>query len=345
MPDDGEDRRNAARQSNSLIERAMRTGKRAMPESDSPRSDMIGELNAPRDMRVQPSVVAGATTSKAPHAEPPIVPQDEGSARTASVDQLAAPSQTPTRESSRLIELDFEKLQAQGFITPNAERTRTTEEFRLIKRALLQDFAAARRSGAKNANLIMVTSSVPGEGKTFNAINLAISIASEPDYRVLLVDADLLRPNIFETLGIEPLRGLIDAIENRDEKLSDLLVRTNIDGLTLLGAGTPHPMATELLTSERMRKFIDEIAQRYTDRVIIFDAPPVLLTSEPTALASHMSQIVFVIEAEHTSRAQVREALELIGPGPRVGLVLNKSRSQFGLRKFGEYYKSYRKSR
>ena len=190
----------------------------------------------------------------------------------------------------------------------------------------------------------MVTSAVPSEGKTFNAINLAISIASEPDLNTLLVDADLLMPNVFQSLGIEPGRGLIDIIENRGEKLTDVLVKTNIEGMSLLGAGTPHLMATELLASEHMHRFVDEIAQRYDDRIIIFDAPPVLITSEPSVLATHMSQVVFVIEAEKTSRAQVKEALDLIGTGPNIGLVLNKARSQFGVQKFGGYYKSYSSS-
>jgi protein-tyrosine kinase len=254
------------------------------------------------------------------------------------------PSATATgslRSRSRIVDLDFDRLETKGFITPNRVRTRTTEEFRLIKRSILQGVSAARAEGRRNPNLVMVTSATPSEGKTFNAINLAISISMEPDFNTLLVDADLVKPSIFAALGIEPGRGLVDLIESGDFNLGDVLVRTNIEGMSLLSAGTQNAMATELIASERMRRFADEVAQRYNDRIVIFDAPPILATSEASVLTEHMSQIVFVIEADRTSRTMAKEALDMIGPGPRVGLVLNKASARFGALQFGAYYKPY----
>jgi receptor protein-tyrosine kinase len=354
-PDDGEDKRKGGRDASSLIERAMHIGARSATKTRPDEYEPVARQgSAARAKESDASIIeksssapARPATEKSPAPRPVEVmtATAEKVASSLPVEAEAAPSALPREERGRTIELDFDQLSAKGFITPNSPRTRTTEEFRLIKRGILQGVSAARKSGVRHPNLIMVTSAIPSEGKTFNAVNLAISIASEPDYRALLIDADLIRPSVFRTLGAEPQRGLIDIIENREDSLADLLVHTNVDGLTLLDSGTLHPMAAELLASERMQDFIDEIARRYTDRIIIFDAPPVLITSEPTVLASLMSQVVFVIEAERTPRTQVREALDLIGPGPNVGLVLNKARSQLGSRKFGEYYKAYTRSR
>ena len=359
MPDDGSGKKEREERAGSLVERAMRGARHGRRSTDrdadvpearpEPPSQAVAERgtdDAPDSVGVADAVTSVRDEERAARSEvrPPPATIVEAAAATASApDVRPTDGRTVGRPVSRSVELDFERLQELGFITPNRARTRTTEEFRLIKRALLQGVSAARAEGRRNPNLVMITSAAPSEGKTFNAINLAISIALEPDLNTLLIDADLVKPSILSTLGIEAGRGLVDIIESGDFNLADVLIRTNIEGMSLLGAGTPNLMATELLASERMHRFVDEVAQRYNDRIVIFDAPPILATSEASVIAEHMSQIVFVIEADRTSQSRAREALDMIGSGPRVGLVLNKASARFGARQFGGYYKPYSK--
>ena len=173
----------------------------------------------------------------------------------------------------------------------------------------------------------MVTSAVAGEGKSFTAINLAMSIAAELDHTVMLVDADFARPSLPGMLGVEDGPGLLDVLEGTAQ-MSDVLLRTNIDKLTFLRSGTPHPKATELLASESMRRLLDEISRRYTDRIVVFDSPPLLLTTEARALAMYMGQIVFVVRAGKTLQSAVEHALATIEACPTKMLLLNQVRPE-----------------
>jgi exopolysaccharide/PEP-CTERM locus tyrosine autokinase len=249
--------------------------------------------------------------------------------------ETAAPPPPPIAETrrSREVQVDFSRLAAAGFITPDGPRTKITEEFRLIKRTVL---ARRSQSTLPNANLILVTSSAPQDGKTFVSLNLALSLASERDLRVLLIDADLPKPSIPSTLGIEAERGLIDVLTDDGVDMADVLLRTNIDGLTVLPGGRQHALSTEILASQRMARFVDEVARRYGDRIVIFDSPPVLATSEPSVLAQHVGQVVFVVRSETTDVTAVRAALDILGNAP-VGFVFNASRRQFGTAQFGYY--------
>ena len=179
----------------------------------------------------------------------------------------------------RSVQIDLERLRALGMITPDGARTSAAEDFRVIKRPLLQ--AAAARGARQHANLVIVTSALPGEGKTYCAINLAMSIAMDKDHRVLLVDADVARPSVLAALGIEPAAGLLDVLLDDDYRLSDLILRTNVPSLTVLPAGRSNRHATELLASQAMHALLDEIANRYPDRIVVFDSPPLLMTTEP----------------------------------------------------------------
>jgi receptor protein-tyrosine kinase len=243
---------------------------------------------------------------------------------------------------SRFCEVKLSKLQRTGFLTPNIARSRTKEEFRVIKRAIIWNAWEGISGSHGRSNVVMVTSSRPNEGKTYTAINLAMSIASERDCSVLLIDADFTRPNILKTLGLDAQKGLTDVLEEPSLDLSDVLIRTNVDSLTILPAGRPHDLATELLASLRMRDLVTEIATRYKDRIIIVDSPPILSTSEPNALAAHVGQIIFVVEAGKTPKSAVKEALGLIDTGAKIGFVLNRARPQFGFSQFGSYYQSYK---
>jgi receptor protein-tyrosine kinase len=208
-----------------------------------------------------------------------------------------------------------------------ADRSVIAEEFRHIKRPLLANAFGGDPEGlGQNRNLIMVTSAFPGEGKTFCAINLAMSMAAEMDFKVLLVDADVARPSVFKYLGLREERGLLDVLRDKGLDLAEVLLRTNFEKLTLLPAGRSVRHATELLASDAMNQLLAELASRYSDRVIIFDSPPLLPTSEARVLANHMGQVVMVVEADKTPTAAIKEAATLVEDAcDIVMLLLNKT--------------------
>ena len=247
------------------------------------------------------------------------------------------PAAPPVR-GKRHVSIDVGHLMERNILTPATKRNRTLEEFRLIKRMVL-----SRRwdQSDRPGNTVIVTSALPSEGKTTTAINLAMSIAAEEDVRVLLVDADFIRADALRQLGVSAKQGLIDVIENPNLDLSEVMLTTDIDKLTLLPSGQLHERCTELLASARMDDVVAELANRYDDRIIIFDSPPILATTESVALSSHMGQIVFVVQAGRTSRESIHSALELIDDPQRIGLVLNRTRNQFGRTGFGAYYDSH----
>ncbi len=228
--------------------------------------------------------------------------------------------------ATRTLEVDRDRLRRQSMITPDGERTATAESFRRVKRHVLANVASPR-TGAPPANLVLVTSALAGEGKTFCAINLAISIALEMDRSVLLVDADVAKPSVPQALGLEAEKGLMDVLLDRRMDLAEVLWKTDIGRLALLPLGTAHKHATELLASDAMRGLLHEMAERYHDRIIIFDSPPLLAASEAGVLASQMGQIVMVVEAGKTSEAALKDALGRIDSSKVAGLLLNKGES------------------
>lgn len=236
------------------------------------------------------------------------------------------------------VAIDVADLRQRGFVTPDSEATRVAEEFRIIKRPLLTAAFAEGEQRIKNGHLIMVTSARPNEGKTFVALNLAMSLVTERNLNVLLVDADFKNPSLPRQLGFKAEKGLIDVLAEHHLDLGEVMLRTSIKNLTLLPAGFEQANATELLASQQMADLVQEIAERYHDRVIIFDSPPVLASSEPSVLAMHVGQIVFVVEAATTNRRAVSEALSLIGSCPNISLVLNRRLPWLSGDQFGTYY-------
>lgn len=258
------------------------------------------------------------------------------------VTQTPPPAVVAESISSHQLVINNHKLKQMGMISIDGERSQIAEEYRLIKRPLLMNAFGQGAVPVRNGNMIMVTSSLPGEGKTFCSINLAISIAMELDRTVLLVDADVAKPSVLRYLGVKAEKGLLDVL--RDPKLSigDVLIKTNIENLSILPAGHTYKHATELLASEAMTSLIQEIANRYPDRIVIFDSPPLLATSEASVLASHMGQIVMVIEAEKTPQEAVKEAIARIeGACDVIGTVLNKATSIPGTDYYYGNYGSY----
>ena len=290
----------------------------------------VGVAEIARGSRVQPIVHA---VPQADLREPQFRPARE----PALDDDWSSPS-TPTPMShdsaddavkpatrSKSVTIDLQRLREGGMIAPDGDKTPLAEEFRVIKRPLLKN-AFGSGSSIRNGNLIMVTSAFPREGKSFCAINLAMSIAMERDRTVLLVDADVARPSIPQKFGIAPDVGLMDVLLDSHVSLADAIVRTNVNKLALLPAGRPHRQATELLASEAMFNLLAELSERYSDRIVIFDSPPLLVTTEARTLAANMGQIVMVVESDNTTHEALREALATIESCDVVGMVLNKGR-------------------
>lgn len=242
----------------------------------------------------------------------------------------------PVNSFSHPVDLDLERLKKQGFITPDVANTLLSNSFRMIKRPLLNNAKGKGATVLDNANLIMVTSSLSGEGKSFSALNLALSIAMEKNKRVLLIDADVNKPSHHELFGLNMESGLTDLLSGRVDDMSRVLFKTNIPSLTLMFAGTLTSHATELLASEAMDQFVKEISHRYPDRIIIFDSPPLLLTTESSVLASHMGQVVLVVEAEKTLQFQLKKSLSLLN-NEIVLLMLNKMREKNEVGNYGYY--------
>ena len=241
------------------------------------------------------------------------------------------------RQAAPRFQIDLERLQRMGVITPDGARSSLAEEFRIIKRPLLEK-AFINGAPRQRSNLIMVTSSMPGEGKTFCAVNLAMSIAKERDHTVLLVDADVARPAVPKMLGLDTDKGLLDLLHDDKLDVRDVIYGTNIERLRIMPSGKSHKLSTELLASQAMGKLLDEIANRYADRIVIFDSPPMLITSEARALAREMGQIVLVVEAQSTTQRGVKETLRQLGRTDNVNLVYNKARYFLGQSYYAGYY-------
>jgi exopolysaccharide/PEP-CTERM locus tyrosine autokinase len=247
----------------------------------------------------------------------------------------------PILENQEIDELDWERLAELGFVTPGDSNTQTVEEFRNIKHPLVGNAFGAGNLGIKRANLILVTSSLPGEGKTFTAINLALSIANERDKKVLLIDADVARPSIAKTLGIKTSPGLIEYLEGQDVSFSDIIRKTSMPGLRVIPSGKQHKHSTELLSSNRMVMLAEELSKRYPDRIVIFDSPPLLAATQGEVLAKLVGQIVLVIEAEKTLQSMVMESVEKLSSCDVVLAVFNKAQSSMEGYQYGYGYGQY----
>ena len=244
------------------------------------------------------------------------------------------------RHADLQLKFNIESLSAAGIVSPNEHAPYLADEFRRIKRPLLNNAFGASAELVENGNVIMVTSSLPGEGKSFSAVNLALSIALEKDFTVLLIDADLAMSKITRMFALDKHQGLTDKLENNNLDVGDLLIKTDFPGLSIIPSGKRSSLATELLSSGVMKDFIKEIANRYNNRIIIFDSPPLLATPESSVLAEQMGQIVVVVEANKTPQSAVMDSLALLNKDKAVSLILNKTSKGFGYAQYG-YYGSY----
>jgi protein-tyrosine kinase len=298
----------------SLVERAVRKLEARHAGPDDPvQTAQIDETPASADDDLEPA---------APTRREPKLGDTVARAATGAGGRVQARGTTPPAST---IAIDLPRLASAGYLTPDEPESAIANEFRRIKRPLIQACHGKLATPVKNPNRIMVTSSVPGEGKSFVALNLALSIAMERDSTVLLVDADTTRTSLSQLLGIQSHAGLMDLLAGDRLKISDALLATNIDRLTVLPAGEKRRHATELLASEAMERLVQHLASDYSDRILLFDSPPLLAAPESAVLAGHMGQIIVVVEARRTTHKALANALSTIQSCPVVATVLNKA--------------------
>jgi protein-tyrosine kinase len=207
-----------------------------------------------------------------------------------------------------------------------------SEEYRKLKSVV-----SAFSQQGEFKNVIMVTSSVSNEGKSITTINLAITLAQEFDHTVLLVDADLRKPSLQEYLGMKPTKGLSDYL-NGEAVLSEMLIKTGIGRLILLPAGTPLRNPVELFSSQKMRDFIVEIKNRYPDRFIIIDTPPILPFAETRSLGALVDGVLFVIREGQVTPANIQESINTLDSSKLIGAVYNEA-TQASLDGHSHYYR------
>lgn len=285
---------------------------------------------------------APATPSHMPEAEilEPIVeaaPAVEAAPKPSPRKDIAraAPAVVPTRQGS----IDRERLAARGMIVPGAAVSGISEEYRIVKREIIRNFAGAgNRPVLPRGHRVLIGSANPGEGKTFSAVNLALSLAVETDHDVLLIDADIAKPSVIEALGLEDGPGLMDALADPHLPLGDCLIQTDIAGLKVMPAGTAHMHDTELLASARTETLLAQLEAGAPGRILILDSPPVLAASPAAVLAGHVGQLIMVVRADETLESALRDAIGLMGACPHIQLLLNGVKYSPGGRRFGTYY-------
>lgn len=292
----------------------------------------------------QGDVQSGVELQASPNgdADPKIASTIEAAIRLHEVAKKAVP---PTRalpapvhqKQHAAVKIDLERLEHLGYLVPTQMRSALADEFGHIKRPLLKH-ARSKESAAERLSLIMVTSALPGEGKTFCAINLAMSMSAEIDTAVLLVDADVTRAEVLKRLGVQAQKGLLDLLTDPQLKLSDVVLQTDLPKLAVLPPGTRKSNSTELLASDAMGSLLLSLSERYSDHVVIFDAPPLLVTSEAKVLAEQLGQVVLVVEADGTPRDAVMQAFAALEHCPLVMSVLNKAPESVGGFGYGYYY-------
>ena len=242
---------------------------------------------------------------------------------TAEIALLGMPNDAAT--VGRFVRIDRMRLRGAGFVPDENQERRFADQYRRIKRPILMQVQVLTAARAPGARFVMMASALPGDGKTFTSINLALSIARERDVSVLVMDADVAKPHISRIFGIDQEPGLLDALADDNLDIESLVLPTDVDGLSVLPAGRRHEAATELLASARMDQVITRLAARDPRRIVLLDSPPLLLSSESRALVQIAGQVVLVVRAGGTPRQAVEEAIGYIGEGKPLGLILNQS--------------------
>lgn len=234
--------------------------------------------------------------------------------------------------------IDRALLAERGLLVPGAAVSALAEEFRLVKRQLLATARTVSKTDAERSRTLLVTSARPNDGKTYCALNLALSLAAERDLEVLLIDADFAKPDIMAQLGIAEQTGLLDALADPRIDVEACIVRTDIPHLSVLPCGTRTPDDTELVASARTGELITQLLTADPKRLLIFDSPPALAASPASVLAAQVGQIMLIVRADRTSEGDLREAIALLDSCEHIQLLLNAAALMPGGRRFGDYY-------
>ncbi|WP_225207279.1 AAA family ATPase [Novosphingobium huizhouense] len=359
-------RRDRAPARRSLIERAAgRFGLDAFPVAPTPPSvppptppSTLASSPPPPQPQPQPQP-QGAAAPEPAHAVEPVAeaPVAAPGPQPAAVDDRA-PAAEPAAEPERapfappiegiparqvfrraIHPIDRKRLRDLCLIEPEGPVTSLLEEFRIVKRQLLLTAAESRKGrGPEHGERILICSAHPGEGKTFTAVNLALSIASEKDNEVLLVDADFAKPSVLSTLGLPGGSGLMDALVDPAIAVEDCILATDVPGLFVLPAGNPSGHDTEYLASARTKRVLDRLTAQAPNRIVIFDSPPALAASPASELAMHVGQALMVVRADRTGEAALRDAVNILAGCEDIKLLLNGTRFSPTGRRFGTYY-------
>jgi Mrp family chromosome partitioning ATPase len=285
----------------------------------------------------------GEERKRAHPVSPPEGPATEDMT-AAAAETPAAPDQTippaePVRFTGPELRIDRERLRDQGLIVPGGPVTSLLEEFRIVKRELLN---AARDPDPalppQRAQFVLICSPHPGEGKTFCATNLALAMAAEKDSEVLLVDADFAKPSVLSLLGLPRGPGLMDALADPGIAVEDCVISTDIPGLHVLPAGNQTASDSEYLGSRRTSDVLMRLVQGTPDRIVIFDSPPALAASPAAELAKFVGQAVLVTRADSTGQSALEDALQLLSHCHDIKLLLNAVNFSPSGRRFGSYY-------
>ncbi len=243
-----------------------------------------------------------------------------------------------TLRNNRKVKI-LDTLLEKNMLVPGSALDRTIwDDYRRVKRPLVSNASGRNKSLLERGNVILVTSSVPGEGKTYTSTNLALSISQEVDTTVLLIDGDVAKQGISRMLGLEKMSGMVDVLESNELSIGDVMLQTDVPNLTVVPAGMQNEYVAELLASKRMMALVNEMADRYSDRIIVIDGPPLLPTPQTQVLAGLVGQVVFVVEGGKTPQTLVEEALSLIPDEQATSMLLNKNE---GLSRNGHYYGYY----
>jgi protein-tyrosine kinase len=235
------------------------------------------------------------------------------------LDSLADAPAVPAKR----LTLDMDSLRARGYLPEMGQDKQFADHYRRIKRPLI-DKAVSEVAGAGEPLVIMITSALPGDGKTFTSMNLALSMALERDISVLLIDCDVAKRHVSNIVGLKDEGGLLDALVDETVDVESLVVQTNLRGLSILPAGRRAEATAELLSSNRMRQILANLSKRNPRRILLLDSPPLLITNEGRYLVKIAGQVVLVVRAGHTPRQAVQDALGLFDPEQTGGIILNQ---------------------
>lgn len=313
---------NGDSEGNSLIERAVKAFD-------------LGKFNPP-PVPEQLASVERRPVREEPAAQQPAEPVDTAPAVTV---PAASQPVSPVQFSGQSHPIDRDLLREQGMIVPEGTVTGLLEEFRIIKRQILQQAADLRRQGGgAAAQRVLVCSPHPGEGKTYCSVNLALAIAAEKEGEVVLVDADFAKPSILSVLGLPGGPGLMDALSDASADIADFVIGTDVPGLWVLPAGNATNTDSEYLNSSRTSGVLDRLTEGAPRRMVIFDSPPALAASPAAELAKYVGQAVMVARAGTTSQGAIEDARSLLAGCPNIQLLLNATQFSPSGRSFGSYY-------